>query len=101
MDNLAVLVAEKCQVARLDLREKIHQFAFLDLLGGVAWKELARRTGTELHEAAAVDAEDAAATPEIRRIQELLGEVDHQCGNEMFRRRHRAWDGFIHHRADR
>ncbi len=65
MNDAAFLVAEKCQVTGLDFRQEIHQLAFVDLLGCVAGKEFACRTGTELYEAAAVDAEDAAAAPEI------------------------------------
>lgn len=34
--DLTVLVAEEGQVARLDFWQEIHQFAFFDLLGGVA-----------------------------------------------------------------
>ena len=63
MDNMSVLVAEEGQVAGLNLREEIHQFAFLNLLRRVAWKELACGTGAKLHKTAAVDAKNASATP--------------------------------------
>ena len=63
MDDLAILVAEESQVARLDLGQEIYQLANFDLIGGIAWKELACRTSAKLHEAAAVDAKDAASTP--------------------------------------
>jgi len=101
MDDLAFLVAEESQVAGLYLGKEIHQLAFFDLVGGVAGQQLACRTGAELHEAAAVDAEDAAATPQIRDVQHFLAELRHQGRRELRWVLHGEIVGLIQQGAER
>ena len=95
VNDFAFLIAEKGQVAGLDLGQEIHQLTLMDLLRSIAGKHFACCSGAELDETTAIDAENRPTTPKIGSVQHLLGKIQHQGRGEAFRDGHGSCYGFI------